>query len=933
MKLSIQSFLGIAPKVPPRYLPDGGAQIATNVEATGQSVKPLPGLGGVGLSLSGTSGAIHTIYRWGQDLASEVQYWFRWASAETDPARVVPVHVCRSQIADDTSEWTIFTGDGYPKATYSGIATQNTTNYPAASLRLGLPAPTQALTGTVALPQYCEVNGIRDDTRDTQVKCVTAGTCVANGNYIPGATTKDMCDAVAGGVWTPQTPGKWIVGAKQSPVKVTLTPAMVAEVSSAYGIKLSTNKGTNEVTAAATATAVTVTVTPNMMDAMTEGYGLKVSVDGGLTYATAPLGTRISRTADLTLSAGEIAQFPYQTTLSVVCLLGTVTTPAGPLTSADAVVSALNALRWPGDEKRVSAVRSGSGVYVSSVPLGANVDLRIQWASNAYRTANGANVADQQAELLAAVTAAKINNQAIATAVVSGNNVVITAGSGGENTKLVVRWGDSDSQALTAQGSAVSLSALVTAINALPVTATYTGATAVENSGALEITSLAKGKDATLQVKWGTETAQKLSASGTTGDLGTPESRVYTYTWVLKEGGITWESAPYSSATLTSFDVYAGGAVNLTGFPSSTTLTLDGWGPRQGTLHRRIYRSVNGVYLYVSEIPAATTTYLDKLDADELGEPLPSTLWTPPKAALQGAINLPNGMIAGFVGRDVYFSEPYRPYAWPDTYAMTVDYPIVGLGRMDTTLVVLTKGAPYFIQGSAPDVAVMVKSDIDQACVAKRSIVSMGGVVFYASPDGIMALSSGGSNMLTDGLFTRAQWQAYRPESIHAYGHDNQYRAFFTQEDGTKGGFTIDLKTKQFVTHNLWATAGYTDLRNDSLYLCDTDKNLVKWYAGTNTTGKWKSKIFSHPQPLGYTCAQIEAEDYPVTCRIFCDGVQIKTQTIPNSTYYADTFLIAKRAPFRLPVAHGRDWEVELDVTQEIFNVVLAQAPSELATA
>jgi hypothetical protein len=62
MKLSIQSFLGIAPKVPPRYLPDGGAQVATNVEATGQSVKPLPGTALL-RSLSSPGGVIQTIYR------------------------------------------------------------------------------------------------------------------------------------------------------------------------------------------------------------------------------------------------------------------------------------------------------------------------------------------------------------------------------------------------------------------------------------------------------------------------------------------------------------------------------------------------------------------------------------------------------------------------------------------------------------------------------------------------------------------------------------------------------------------------------------------------------------------------------------------------------------------------------------------------------
>ncbi len=116
---------------------------------------------------------------------------------------------------------------------------------------------------------------------------------------------------------------------------------------------------------------------------------------------------------------------------------------------------------------------------------------------------------------------------------------------------------------------------------------------------------------------------------------------------------------------------------------------------------------------------------------------------------MKGLINLPNGIMAGFEGRDVYFCEPYRPYAWPAAYQQTVDYPVVGLGRLDTSLVVLTKGAPYLISGSAPGYMTVVKADLEQACVSKRSIVSMGSAVFYASPDGLVALAASGSRVLT----------------------------------------------------------------------------------------------------------------------------------------------------------------------------------------
>ena len=74
----------------------------------------------------------------------------------------------------------------------------------------------------------------------------------------------------------------------------------------------------------------------------------------------------------------------------------------------------------------------------------------------------------------------------------------------------------------------------------------------------------------------------------------------------------------------------------------------------------------------------------------------------------------------------------------------------------------------------------------------------MGGIV-YAAPDGLMLLSSAGSKIVTEQLFSFAQWQAYfKPESIHAYQQDNQYIAFYKNGD-EEGGFIFDVRTGQMI--------------------------------------------------------------------------------------------------------------------------------------
>ena len=380
----------------------------------------------------------------------------------------------------------------------------------------------------------------------------------------------------------------------------------------------------------------------------------------------------------------------------------------------------------------------------------------------------------------------------------------------------------------------------------------------------------------------------------------TSETRVYAWTWVNKEAGYEFESAP--SPASTSVNIYAGQTVTLSGrgtVPSGYVVT-----------HWRVYRAVAGTYLFVAEVPVANTSYTDNVLAEALGEELPTLTWLPPPATLKGLINLPNGVMAGFTGRDVYFCDPYHPHAWPVQYVQSVDFPVVGLGRMDTTLAVLTTGTPYFMQGSSPDVTVVVKSDLEQACASKRSIVSTNGVVLYASPDGLVMLATSGSKLVTEQYFTRAQWLSqFKPDSIHAYAHEQKYYGFYNT--GTTQG--------QFTLHDIYATAGYTDMLRDKMFLAFSDRSLKVWGAGSAKTYTWKSKKFTMPQVTSFSCAQVEAEAYPVTAKFYSGGTLVHTQTVAN------------RNPFRLPTTPDRDWEVQLEGSAEVFSMAMATSVEELA--
>lgn len=840
--LQIKTFGGISPKVPARYLQDSQAQVAVNCPVFSGSLQPLNDVSSAILTLTKT-GTPQTIYRFGQDSNSETNYWFHWP---------FDVDVCRSQVAGDTSEWTFYTGDGAPKATYSQIALAGA-GYPFTSRPLGLPAPITALSATSST--------FTPTTRAAEV--LLTSTMIAQ-----LTTTYGIEVGIVAGTYTAVS--------LSSPISAS---SVASAVNAASGVN-----------AAVSGTGVLIKSDATGDDAklfVRYRTGSTVDTSGSFTYTGVDLqGTGVANSAPGiilqdseigSISAGDIIQL--NTTSA-----GNTEVTAASTYSASAFASFLNSAL----AGKLVATAYGSCVAIApgSTPPGAIFYRRYTDGEEAYAEDSYASGSPGAASVL--VTQATVD-------ALEGNYMSLTVNGTESFLPIPAAFTVSGLASLVSSGygAHATVFGLIEPFAIIGTDATGTSASIRLRSG----TYPTAGQFA------------EFTASGVTETPEIAESRVYAWTWVNKEAGFEFESAP--SPASAAVDVRAGQSVTLSGREAPPTGYV--------VTHWRLYRATAGVYLFVTELQVSQTTFTDATPAEELGEELPSLTWLPPPASLRGLTNLPNGIMAGFTGRDVYFCDPYHPHAWPVEYNQTVDYPVVGLGRMDTTLAVLTTGTPYFIQGAHPDSMVVVKSDLEQACASKRSIVSANGVVIYASPDGLVMLKPGGSGLITENYFTRAQWQTYfNPSSIHAYQHDNKYIAFYATAS-TAGGFIYDMTSGQFVLHSLHASAGFNDLQGDKLFVAFSDRTVRKWLDGSAMTYTWRSKKFTMPQVMGFSCAQLEAEAYPVTVKVYSDGSLVHTQTVAN------------RRPFRLPVTPGRDWEFQIEGNTEVFAVAMAQSMEELA--
>ena len=161
MSLIANTVFGpMAPKIEPELLAENVAQFTQNLRHTSGALQPwlLPAAV-AGVTMPGTP-AVKTIYRYGKDTSSKVNYWFQFPG---------DVNIVKGAIVTDTEERTYWTDGVYPKKTKSSLAglTAGTAILPT-SLRMGVPPPGWAgFNVALTFTPVASVSGTATDPNST----------------------------------------------------------------------------------------------------------------------------------------------------------------------------------------------------------------------------------------------------------------------------------------------------------------------------------------------------------------------------------------------------------------------------------------------------------------------------------------------------------------------------------------------------------------------------------------------------------------------------------------------------------------------------------------------------------------------------------------------------------------------------------------------
>lgn len=476
-------------------------------------------------------------------------------------------------------------------------------------------------------------------------------------------------------------------------------------------------------------------------------------------------------------------------------------------------------------------------------------------------------------------------------------------------------------------------------------------------------------------------------------DADNTENRAYVYTYVSTFGAVKEESAPSQASDIVCDIV--GKPVKISGFANPPT-------DHYNITAIRIYRVVTGsetaTFMLVDELPLSNhkfpvngeslnevqwkdSVYEDSLSVTKLGKELDTLNFTPPPEGLHGLVSMPNGFLAGYTYNQVWFSEPYLPYAWPSDYMLTVDTQIVGLGVYGNTLVVCTKAQPYTISGTHPSAMSQEKQPMNQPCVSKQSIAYDQYGVLYASPHGLVALAGGQMDVFTRPIMTRDEWQKYSPSLMRSCMYNNMYVCSYHIGDTLSSLVLSRGDTPAMVELDFAPNAMHVEYGTGSLYALDAHDGNVYLLDGSpinRMTYEWKSKAFPFAYRNSFSCAKVDANHVDVdvveaweaarqeiieynkeiwatkgkfgvmgalnakaTNELSVNGSLLKR--VPEEaevrsvaiTFFADgkpfyTKHLTSSEAFRVPATTGYVWEMRLAGTLDVNSVFLATSMGEL---
>lgn len=459
------------------------------------------------------------------------------------------------------------------------------------------------------------------------------------------------------------------------------------------------------------------------------------------------------------------------------------------------------------------------------------------------------------------------------------------------------------------------------------------------------------------------DAAYQLGVTATGGTATPLVSRSYLYTHVDAFGE---ESAPNLPSAIVS------GAPDatwvITGLPLTAPANPAGLDyPPVTRLH--LYRTVTGAttgaqYWLVARFdydgvafPVPPASYTDPWTDPELvvGFSLISEGWGNPPTGLDGLVAMTGGMLVGFTGNTVHFSEVDRPHTWPAAYDQSLHYDLVGMAFWNRSLVALTKGYPSVGTGNAPLNFVFQQIQAAEPCIHRGSIVADLLGVFWASQNGLVLFNGKVvANQTTQEIGEDIWARDYARTAVIGVRHRSLYLAL-TPGNANGPGWILDFAELRRGVVRLASLQGATAVWSDETTgdtFAIAGAAVYRWddLDTARLTYRWKSKHIFAMAPGNFGAVQVALHDD--VAKTFPEGANPLDAGDPslalpagvNATFKVTSVsgtvrhefkrdLKQRIEIFRLPSGFlSFDWQAEVVSRVPLYSIEFASTMRELRT-
>ena len=296
---------------------------------------------------------------------------------------------------------------------------------------------------------------------------------------------------------------------------------------------------------------------------------------------------------------------------------------------------------------------------------------------------------------------------------------------------------------------------------------------------------------------------------------------------------------------------------------------------------RETQNTVDAAWMEVTELPATATSYTDIAWNVDLYDALREDIVLPPPANLQGMVWVKSmNCLAGFVGRDLYFSVNNEYHNWSIKH--TLDDTIKEIVESNDIVYVATDGAPYVVKAAVDVKAADTRSilrmpeSVPLVGSGNRSMTAIPGGAVYPTHTGLVIMSGASTpKILTSAHYGPEDWEKLHPNTAVIGYHAGRLYCFFRNggfcmvlKDGAGTGTELDHHTELSIRPNevVVTRAGRLFMR--------VGTEVVEWNRGTGLMPhRYEGAELLSGVPVNFGAAQIIMKTgLSEQVQLFCDG-------------------------------------------------------------